>query len=347
MSKPFPGVFRRGRTFWLRHTVRGRQVRVSLETDSEALAIARAAAMRATPVLADNAGWRAEVDAYIRDRQSTGSLSRQYARSRKIILEAQGRDMGWENPARLTPEIVAEWYRGLRATKAEATASHYLVALRSFLNWCVEKKLVRTNAAAGVKQSKVRTMRRDHFLPAASVRKLIDACKRDDLKFVLYAGFLCGLRRGEICNALTSWIDLDQGLLRVRIRPQGTFGIDDPGWRPKFGRERVVPLPREFRTWLAGRLDYDGFVLHPEKKNGSLDEKYRWDFKRPWLELLAETKIKSTIHQMRRTFASHKATAGVSLFKIAKWLGNSVAVVEKHYAHLVPDESGDVERGLY
>jgi integrase len=38
----------------------------------------------------------------------------------------------------------------------------------------------------------------------------------------------------------------------------------------------------------------------------------------------------------RHTFASHLAKKGVSIFKIAKLLGNTVPICERHYAHLSP-----------
>jgi hypothetical protein len=39
------------------------------------------------------------------------------------------------------------------------------------------------------------------------------------------------------------------------------------------------------------------------------------------------------------------AIAGVSIFKIAQWLGDDVRVVERHYAHLLPQDS-DIERAF-
>jgi hypothetical protein len=47
----------------------------------------------------------------------------------------------------------------------------------------------------------------------------------------------------------------------------------------------------------------------------------------------------------RHTFASLLAIAGVSIFKIAQWLGDDVRVVERHYAHLLPQDL-DIERAF-
>ena len=52
-----------------------------------------------------------------------------------------------------------------------------------------------------------------------------------------------------------------------------------------------------------------------------------------------------TPHIMRHTFASLLASAGVSIFKIAQWLGDDVRVTQKHYAKLLPKDE-DIEKAF-
>jgi integrase len=61
--------------------------------------------------------------------------------------------------------------------------------------------------------------------------------------------------------------------------------------------------------------------------------------RKPW----PVTRVKSYV--MRHTFASLLAIAGVSIVKIAEWLGDDVKVVERHYAHLLPQDL-DIERAF-
>jgi integrase len=49
-----------------------------------------------------------------------------------------------------------------------------------------------------------------------------------------------------------------------------------------------------------------------------------------------------TPHIARHTFASLLASAGVSIYKIAQWLGDDVRVVQQHYAKLLPKDA-DIE----
>jgi site-specific recombinase XerD len=50
-----------------------------------------------------------------------------------------------------------------------------------------------------------------------------------------------------------------------------------------------------------------------------------------------------TPHVMRHTFASLLASQGCSLFKIAKWLGDTETTTANHYAHLMPTDP-DIEK---
>ena len=46
--------------------------------------------------------------------------------------------------------------------------------------------------------------------------------------------------------------------------------------------------------------------------------------------------------RLRMLFASLVASKGVSIYKIALWLGDDVRVVQKHYAKLLPKDA-DIE----
>jgi len=50
-----------------------------------------------------------------------------------------------------------------------------------------------------------------------------------------------------------------------------------------------------------------------------------------------------TPHVMRHTFASLLASKGCSLFRFAKWLGDTGATTANHYAHLMPTDP-DIEK---
>ena len=90
------------------------------------------------------------------------------------------------------------------------------------------------------------------------------------------------------------------------------------------------------------------WCIAPEKVRGKAE--YRYDFERPfkiYIEWIGkELKMDLgwvTPHIMRHTFASLLACSNVSLYKIAKWLGDTMATTEKHYAHLQAEDE-DVDQ---
>ncbi len=262
--------------------------------------------------------------------------------------------MGWTRPQQLQTLGAANlqvWYDSLRKNKSENTAIGYLAHLRGFCVWLVEHGKMRENPALSVKRATGKPEPRKNVCSKETVRQLLDACVNPQLKFILYCGFHCGMRKGEIINASPDWFVLDKhggGRVDIRIRPKGTLYATDPGWKPKSRKERSVPLTAEFRTFLeSGAVPMDKrFVVEPTKIRTGRSA-YRYDFRKPFQDLLATCGVKEvTAHDMRRTFASLRVMAGVSIVKIAKWIGDSHEVTHHHYSHLSPDKDKDIELGI-
>ncbi|HDD24105.1 MAG TPA: hypothetical protein ENF52_01555 [Chloroflexi bacterium] len=73
--------------------------------------------------------------------------------------------------------------------------------------------------------------------------------------------------------------------------------------------------------FFPDRTTYEGF--------------YRYDFKKGFAAVCKEAGLDwVTPHTLRHTFASQLAIAGVSLYKISKWLGHSNFSTTQIYAHL-------------
>ena len=155
------------------------------------------------------------------------------------------------------------------------------------------------------------------------------------LCFIYYCGFHAGMRKNEIIEARPDWFDLEAGL--IHITNTATFTT-------KGRRLRTIPMTRELRAFVQGYGLRAPFMLKPGVRHGRAV--YRYDFELPFV-----THVKSeavglpwvTAHVMRHTFAALLVSSGVSLFKVAKWLGDSLRVTEDHYAHLVAQDE-DIER---
>jgi integrase len=223
---------------------------------------------------------------------------------------------------------IEEWLGGLKKSgKSPDTLNRYGNVLRPFAGYLAGIKLI----AAGTFEVPERgAVGRKTWLPMDVVNRVVDKATDPELKFILYAGFHAGLRKSEILGARVFWFDLGAGILHVQNEPDAGFILKDR-------ENRSVPLTGEFKNFLTEYLrgrDPAAYALRPEDSGGKGD--YRYDFKRVFASHFKKCGVTCTAHDMRRSFASNLVSRGVSIYKVARWLGDGVAVVEKSYGHLAP-----------
>jgi len=326
------GIYQRGNIFWYGRMVRGKRIQVSLETSDYGEAVEKALEIRADPFLVVADPLRSEIDSFIDYKVQQNEYSPASAESKRYALKEFASFVKKADPSTILPADVERFYQKLRKRVKESTAQGYVTTLRSFFNRLLEMRKVRTNVVKAVKLARLDTKSRTAYCPPALRNKLIKNCKREDLKFALFCGFHAGLRKGEIIEARPDWFDLKNK--SIHVRKTDTF-------RPKDRDERMIPMTQEFKTFLKRYGSRSPFMLHPEISHGK--SRYRWDFRRPWAEYVTQHKCSwVTPHVARHTFASLLASAGVSIFKIAQWLGDDVRVVQEHYAKLLPKDE-DIE----
>lgn len=325
------GLYLRGKMYWLRWTPvpEGAQVRQSLGTEDLVEAIEEAARIRRTdgPAKRAEAGeCKAEIDRYVAACLADG-LSGATMESRSYVLQGFVKEIGALTPRHIGTVACERWFAA-RLEKHEHTAVSYLNQVRWWFAWLIERGVVVRDPTAGIRVPKLKMRHRKVFLLPADARKLLEACEGKELKFALYCGLHAGMRKKEIIEARPEWFDLDEGLIHVQAT--ATF-------EPKGRDNRTIPMTMEFKAWMQKEFPPRApFVLHPEVKHGKY--RYRYDFRKAFDLLVEDCGLEITFHDLRRTFASLLVSKGVSLYKVAKWLGDTLKVVQDTYGHLIPQD---------
>jgi integrase len=198
-------------------------------------------------------------------------------------------------------QMVADQVAKLEARKKPGTAQDLRSKSATFLNWTVNRGLLRANPLAGWRRDrKTRaqyTARTGRALAEAEVKAIWRACSAVPSPYGDYVRILLllGQRRKE--TALMSRADLDL--------KKGVWTI--PAAQTKNGREHRVPLPafavailQRQKKWVGSDYVFAG--------NGG-KAMTGWSKRHPGLVAKADTRF--TLHDCRRTFRSGLQALGV------------------------------------
>jgi integrase len=365
-AKFFAGIYRMpgSRFLWYRWTEAGKRYSVSLKTESEAEAlikkqeIVRDVAKRGSAPYGKQKGEPApanQIAKIIREY-----LAEAMSRDRKPMTAGTAKTVGYElnlfakesnidSLRDLQPESMQQWLKSKKKTKSTETIRSYTRDLKAFCKYLVDQNLV--HELPELSMPDAAPVGRGNYLEQEEVDAVIAAVQpvhppkakpetikraqqdADDLRFILQCGFNAGLRRKEISEARTDWFDLNKGLLHV---------FSNHSFTTKDKEGRTIPLKKSFleflKTYLVGKT---GYVLAPNKVKGK--GAYRFDANRRVRSHFGTCKVRCTWHDMRRSFASNLVSKGESIYIVAKWLGDGVAVVERSYGHVAP-AAGNIDR---
>jgi integrase len=161
-----------------------------------------------------------------------------------------------------------------------------------------------------IKRSNQDTIRR-RFLTKEERKALLKECKASNSPWLLpvaQISLLAGLRLNEIKTLRRE--DIRDG--HIHVRPEIA----------KNKQGRAIPMNEELAAIIA-QSDFD----------------FNHAYNRPFSRAVSQAGLKDVrFHDLRRTFGSMLAQAGVPIFDISKLMGHAkVQVTAKVYAHLLPE----------
>ncbi len=238
------------------------------------------------------------------------------------------------------PVVEAFVTRKRRDGKAAKSIENWLGFLGSIFEFALEPEVRLATENPVPRVAKPRDLANPddiHFLIPEEVEALVRAAPDDPLgqmeRVLYYTAAWTGLRQGELVGL--RWRDIDWKARKIRVRQAYVRGeYTTPKTK---GSSRTVPLG----DGVAGALDrhyqasaYQGdddlAFAHPLTGRPFDRSKLRKRFKRT---LLRAGVHEITFHDLRHTFGTQMAAAGVPLGTVQAWMGHSKIETTMIYAH--------------
>lgn len=219
--------------------------------------------------------------------------------------------------------------------RRKLSANRCLAQMKAALNMAVGENQVASDAAwRKVKLFQGTDVARVRYLKVEEAKRLVNTC-HGDFKLLVQAALLTGARYGELATLNVGDFNPDTSTVHVRIS--------------KSGKGRHIVLTAEGSTFFeritAGRTGAEPMLRNSTRttpRTGGIDDG-RWrksEQLRPMREACKRARIDPPVglHQLRHTWASLSAMAGMPLMVVARNLGHvDTRMVEKHYGHMSKD----------
>lgn len=236
---------------------------------------------------------------------------------------------GWRKRLEEAPALVSRNKVGERSTKvrAKSTVNRDMVPLRAALGAVLAPGAPGTDAAwqEALRPHRGADKRRALYIDLAERRRLLQSADDAAAPFIR-AMCLLPLRPGAVAALCVS--DFDK---RTRSL---TIGKD------KNGRPRQIAVPAPIANFLAAQVDgkLPGANMFT-RAAGKAWNKDAW--KQPVKDAALAAKLPSGLsaYTLRHSVITDLVRDGLPILTVAQLSGTSVAMIEKHYGHLVRDDA--------
>lgn len=351
---PVPNLERRGEFYHIRWKWEGVTYRISIGRKTEL--VAKELLARAGLALQDAEPWppslvnSATVSRWIRrnlSRKEDITLLAEYSKFlateklsenwRKTLLSyARAFCAQFPEPWRVEVKDAYSFFGDMTAGQAEGTRNKKLQAMSRLFKWMMITRRAAFNPFADLKYRKERDKRNDMivYLGRRERAYMMAKARKDKHGAAAWLAVCLGLRRKEAWFARWTDINWDNETLHV---PES-----------KNAKARTIPMPTPLIQYLAPLRRRKGTIVDWDEK----EQVYETQATQLSCRLVKACKCLDPDHvgfnPFRHTFATHLILAGVSLSKIAYYLGDTEETARKHYARFVPKDSDgrEVDKGF-
>ena len=214
----------------------------------------------------------------------------------------------------ITPEMIEDFKCKALETLSRATVNRYLACMKHLYTVAIQWKRVDKNPVREVKLFKENNNRL-RYLEYSEAERLVECCK-GYLRDIVVVALNTGMRQGEIFNLKWSDIDFDRKIIHLQTT--------------KNGESRKIAMNQQTHAVLSS-VNRDEAASYAFHNNG----KPFTNVKRSFATALRRAGISDfRFHDLRHTFASHLAMAGVDLNTIRELMGHKSIRMTLRYAHL-------------
>lgn len=235
-------------------------------------------------------------------------------------------------PLQLSPEIIKEFIRHLSKEVSPSTQSRIISGIKSFYEYLLFEKLIKSNPLAEIEQPKTQRKLPD-TLSIGEINLMVSKIEKNKNEYyrniaIIETMYGCGLRVSELINLKISDLYLDEDFLKVT---------------GKGNKQRLVPISSINKKCIVNYLNESrskikikpthSDTLFLNRRGKGLTRAMIFTIVKN-LTKLAGIKKNISPHTFRHSFATHLLENGADLKTIQQMLGHESITTTEIYTHL-------------
>jgi integrase len=255
-----------------------------------------------------------EVVADLLATRASDGMSPRYLGDLRVRLGRFVNSFGEEMIAAISARRIDEWLRGLGV--GAVTRNTFRRRLAVLFSFAKRRGYVTENPVADVERAKERPGEIEILSVAETVR-LLEHAGFETLPYWAIGAF-AGLRRAEIERLDWKDVDFEGWMIEVKAA------------KSKTSSRRLVPIQDNLRTWLAPYRTHVGSVCPVNLQRKINDDRDRSKLRSDWPQ-----------NALRHSFGSYHLARFNDAARLALEMGNSPAMIFKHYRELVKPKEAE------